>query len=48
MKSIDLVPTPFRMRSEISIAGRSTMTQHTHNGEHDHSAVKVVVWYDYI
>ena len=48
MKSIDLVPTPVRLRSDISIARRDTMTQQTHNGEHDHSAVRVAVWYDYI
>ena len=48
MKSIDLVPTPIRMRSDITIARRAAMTQEAHNGEHDHSAVRVAVWYDYI
>ena len=27
---------------------RATMAQQTHNGEHDHSSVRVAVWYDYI
>ena len=27
---------------------RTAMAQETHNGEHDHSSVKVAVWYDYI
>ena len=48
MKSIDLYPTPIRLRGDISIAGREAMTQQTPNGEHDHSAVRVAVWYDYI
>lgn len=48
MKSIDLVPTPIRLRGDISIARRAAMTQQTHNGGHDHPSVKVAVWYDYI
>ena len=48
MKSIDLVPTPVRVRNDISIARRVAMTQEAHNGEHGNSAVRVAVWYDYV
>ena len=31
-----------------STARRAVMAQETHNGDHDHSTVRVAVWYDYI
>ena len=36
-------------KSKNESTGRSVvMAQETHNGQHDHSPVRVAVWYDYI
>ena len=42
------MPVPIFNSGNLLLVRRATMAQETHNGEHDHSAVRVAVWYDYI
>ena len=39
---------PIFNTGNLLVVRRATMAQETHNVEHDHSSVKVAVWYDYI
>ncbi len=42
------MPIPILNNGNLLFVRRATMAQETHHGEHDHSAVRVAVWYDYI
>ncbi len=42
------MPGTFQAIGNLIIFRRAAMAQESHNGDHDHSAVSVAVWYDYI